>query len=76
MRDLNVMVHGQEETLKEVEAHSTIAARAAEIGVRDLEKARDYLTSCRCKACFALLLVTTLITVLLVLHFAITPPLV
>ncbi len=76
MRDLGALVHEQEEKLETVEAHVTSSAQAAEAGTQDVEKAASYVNACRWKACAAGMLVSSLVTTLLVLHFAVTPPLV
>jgi t-SNARE complex subunit (syntaxin) len=76
MRDLGALVQEQEVKVETIEAHVAASAQAAEAGTQDIEKAASYVAACRWKGCVAALVVSSLVTTLLVLHFAVSPPLV
>jgi len=69
MRDLSGLIGEQEESVIVVEKHVDGALKSTEVGVADLEKAQEYVRSCRWKGLLAVFLVLALVGTLLGLHF-------
>jgi len=73
VRDLHGLVHEQEEDVVAVEAQVDKALDSVASGVAQLEVAAKYQTAYRWKWACVIFGVVAVITVLLVLHFAVTP---